>query len=360
MRKIIFFTVVLFLVSTGIHSQNDDYVISQKNDTIYGSFSSLSTKFTSNDKKIKIKVDPNKYKGYYLDFSEESYESVDSPYPGEDRIFLHIIASGKINLYIHISSSSSVMPMGGGMVFGGTKINGVQVGGMPMSNTTFNIEVDYITSKNGARPEITFSNDIIPKKKYKEAVRNLIYDDKELVKELDSLKGSTKNLIYIIEEYNAKNNNQKTEKTFNYIAKDTIIKVNSCSEQIYSVKDYDLKKAVGKLVEPDINPVFHGSVKNSLKKFINENTFENIHNSELEFIIKVGFIVNCDGKAGNFINFTKSRNEPMLSYIENVNKIVNNMPDKWRAAEVNGHKVDSYQVLTFTIFKGELIGVSYE
>lgn len=359
MKKINFFILLSFLLSITAYSQNDDYLISDKNDTIYGRIIiSFKTKFIPNGSKTKVEIDPNVYKGYHIDSSSESYESVKSPYLYGENIFLNIITSGKINLYAHVIPSSGGVNMGG-MVFGGTTINGVRVGGMPIGGgVSTGGKVDYITSKNGSKPEITFTGDLIPKKKHKEAVKELIRDDIELVNELDTLNASTKNLIYIIEKYNANANH--TEKTVNFIIKDTILNVNPCKEQIYSVKDSDLRKKYGQLTEPDVTPIFQGAIKDSFKKFVTKNYFENLHNSDLEYIIKVEFLVTCEGKAGNFSILTKSKHDQMISYIEKVNVLVNNMPDKWKPAKVNGNKVDCYQVLTFTIFRGELIKVSYE
>jgi hypothetical protein len=76
------------------------------------------------------------------------------------------------------------------------------------------------------------------------------------------------------------------------------------------------------------------------------------------FRVKIAFIVNCEGEAGNFEIVTKGRGD-LASYANQVLAIVNSMPQKWQPATVDGNPVDCYQALSFTALSGSLEKVSY-
>jgi len=71
------------------------------------------------------------------------------------------------------------------------------------------------------------------------------------------------------------------------------------------------------------------------------------------FRVHIMFVVNCEGKAGNFQLTSKGKGD-LESLANQVLEIVNNMPQNWKPAKKNGEAVDCYQVLSFTVIGGQL------
>jgi hypothetical protein len=138
---------------------------------------------------------------------------------------------------------------------------------------------------------------------------------------------------------------------------DSIVKVTACTENIYSVNDFLLKEKIGNESAPTINPTFTGGL-DELKNYFIANPLTDERVKESIFRVSIGFIVTCEGKAGNFEIVTKGRGD-LATFANQVLAIVNNMPQKWQPATVDGKPVDCYQVLSFTVASGQLDKVSY-
>jgi hypothetical protein len=130
---------------------------------------------------------------------------------------------------------------------------------------------------------------------------------------------------------------------------DNIFKVTPCSSPIiYSVDDIMLKENVGKeLTAGDINPVYSGG-KDSLKKYFAANPLTDEKAKQLVFRVHVGFLVSCEGKAGNYFLVSKGKGD-LATLAKQVLEIVNRMPQIWQAAIKDNKPIDSYQVLSFTV-----------
>ncbi len=138
---------------------------------------------------------------------------------------------------------------------------------------------------------------------------------------------------------------------------DSIMEVTVCAETIYSVEDFLVKEAYGEKTKPSTTPTFTGGIK-ELKKYFADNPLTDEKATQLIFRVKIAFVVNCDGKAGNFEIVTKGKGD-LATYANQVLAIVNSMPQNWEPATVDDKPVDCYQVLSFTAVSGSLDKVSY-
>jgi hypothetical protein len=138
---------------------------------------------------------------------------------------------------------------------------------------------------------------------------------------------------------------------------DSVVKVTSCSQTIYSVDDFLVKEKFGELTKPKTNPTFTGGIE-ELKKYFTENPLTDEKAKQMMFRVSIAFVVTCDGKAGNFEIVTKGKGD-LATYANQVLAIVNKMPQNWQPATVKGKPVDCYQVLNFSPTSGQLDKVSY-
>lgn len=138
---------------------------------------------------------------------------------------------------------------------------------------------------------------------------------------------------------------------------DSIVKVNACSQTIYSVDDFLVKEKFGELTKPTTNPTFTGGI-DELKKYFAANPLTDEKAKQMMFRVSIAFVVTCDGKAGNFVIVTKGKGD-LATYANQVLAIVNKMPQNWQPATLDGKPVDCYQVLSFTATSGQLDKVSY-
>jgi hypothetical protein len=138
---------------------------------------------------------------------------------------------------------------------------------------------------------------------------------------------------------------------------DSIVKVTACSQTLYSVDDYLVKEKFGEIAKPTTNPTFTGGL-DELKKYFVANPLTDEKATQMIFRVSIAFLVNCDGKAGNFVIVTRGKGD-LATYANQVLAIVNRMPQKWQPATVDGKAVDSYQVLSFSPTSGQLDTVLY-
>ncbi len=139
---------------------------------------------------------------------------------------------------------------------------------------------------------------------------------------------------------------------------DIIIKVAACSQPVYSADDFLLKDKFGALPLPSANPTFADGI-NKLKKYFAAHPLTDEKAKDLIFRVSIGFMVTCEGTAGNFAIVTKGKGD-LATYANQVLAVVNRMPQNWQPATVDGKPVDCYQVLNFTISNGKLDKVTYK
>ncbi|MDL2309400.1 hypothetical protein LJC68_10335 [Bacteroidales bacterium OttesenSCG-928-B11] len=159
-------------------------------------------------------------------------------------------------------------------------------------------------------------------------------------------------LIFGTIQLSAQNTNEKV--------KESILKVEFCdNSNICSVEDVSLlQEVIGKLPSPKTNPEFEGGVE-ALRKYFAINSLTDEKAKDLFFRVTIAFVVNCEGKAGNFQIISRGKGD-LETFANQVLEIVNNMPQNWIPAQRKGKAVDCYQVLSFSIKEGKLDNVSYK
>ena len=138
---------------------------------------------------------------------------------------------------------------------------------------------------------------------------------------------------------------------------DSIVKVKTCSDTTYSVDDFLITEFIGEKPFPTKGPAFSKGPDN-LKKYFKTNPLTDKNAAQLIFKVSIAFMVNCDGKAGNYQIISKGTGN-LETYANQVLAIVNKMPQNWQPATFKGKKVDCYQVLSFTVMNGQLDKVTY-
>lgn len=140
---------------------------------------------------------------------------------------------------------------------------------------------------------------------------------------------------------------------------DSVLKISFCNSQTqYAVgNEFLLKEKIGEKPEPDTNPNYTGGLE-ELKKYFADKPLTDERVKDVIFRVAIAFVVDCNGKAGNFIIITKGKGLAE-TFANQVLERVNNMPQNWKAATKNGENVDCYQVLSFTVTGGQLDTVSY-
>ena len=150
----------------------------------------------------------------------------------------------------------------------------------------------------------------------------------------------------------------KVEKPAVY-SSEKILKVDLCNEQkTFAVKNETLlTKKFGEMEAPDVNPTFL-SGSEDFQNYFKNNPLNDRRAEEMVFRVAIGFIVNCNGNAGNYTIISNGKG--LLETLANqVLEIVNKMPNKWNPAKKDNKDVDCYQVLSFTVLGGKLDKVSF-
>jgi hypothetical protein len=83
-----------------------------------------------------------------------------------------------------------------------------------------------------------------------------------------------------------------------------------------------------------------------------------IRAKDIVFRVHIGFLVNCNGQAGNFQMISKGKDD-LQELAQQVLTIVKDMPQNWQPASADNKDVDCFQILSFTIASGVLDKVSY-
>src|SRR5690242_4895307 len=91
---------------------------------------------------------------------------------------------------------------------------------------------------------------------------------------------------------------------------DTTSKIKPCAEAVnYSVDDILLRTHLGQnLTGPGTNPSFDGG-PGELKKYFVSHALTNKKAKDIVFRVHIGFLVNCNGQAGNFQIVSKGKGD---------------------------------------------------
>lgn len=133
-----------------------------------------------------------------------------------------------------------------------------------------------------------------------------------------------------------------------------------CNENsVWSVDDKQLVEVVGKLPAPKKAPSFDGD-KAALRGWFQSRPLTDDRAKSRLFRVRIGFIVNCEGKIGNFQIINKPKGE-LFEFSNMVLEIVKEMPANWLpASDKKGNPVDCWQVIEFTVSNGQLTNANYK
>lgn len=169
---------LLFIVFPFFASAQNDYVVLENGDTLYGKIKrNLFGKMRIVSPNQEIKINEN-VKAYYLSKDSASYYNIMHPVMGE-KVFMYAVGKGEINLY---SYSSSITTYNGGTI-----------------TTT-----DWYIEKNGSPLELIKSSGLAGgRKDRKDILRALIADKPEILKLYEENDSFTfNNIRKLINEYN--------------------------------------------------------------------------------------------------------------------------------------------------------------
>ena len=133
-----------------------------------------------------------------------------------------------------------------------------------------------------------------------------------------------------------------------------------CNEaEVWSVDDKQLAENVGKYKSPKKSPEYKGG-KDALRNYFIRKTLTDQRAKERLFRVRIGFMVNCKGQAGQWQLLNKGKGE-LFEFANMVLDIVKNMPQNWQpATDKKGNPVDCWQILEFTVSNGDLSSASYK
>jgi hypothetical protein len=141
--------------------------------------------------------------------------------------------------------------------------------------------------------------------------------------------------------------------------KDSVTCVSRCHKRwIYSTKDFLLAEEFGKHPAPDTNAMYSGGAE-ALLEYFSETPLTDERLKDRTFGIGIGFLVNCEGKAGRFVLLSRGLGAE-VTFCNRVLALANKMPQNWKPATKRGKPVDTYQVLYFRIKDGKINDVAYK
>lgn len=132
-----------------------------------------------------------------------------------------------------------------------------------------------------------------------------------------------------------------------------------CNQNVVYAVDYKmLAEAVGKLKVPKKTPEYIPG-KDAMRAYFGKHPLTDPRAKERLFRVVVAFVVNCEGKPGEWRIITRGKGE-LAEYANMVLDVVKNMPRRWNPAiDKKGNPVDCWQVLEFTVSNGLLTSANY-
>lgn len=133
-----------------------------------------------------------------------------------------------------------------------------------------------------------------------------------------------------------------------------------CDEKtVYAVDDKQLAEAVGNFKAPKKAPSFTGD-KTALRNWFLNRPLTDERAKDRLFRVRLAFMVNCKGEAGQWQLINKSKGE-LNEFANMVLEIVKTMPQNWiPAVDKKGKPVDCWQILEFTVSNGILTNANYK
>lgn len=128
---------------------------------------------------------------------------------------------------------------------------------------------------------------------------------------------------------------------------------------IWSVDDKQLAEVVGQFKQPKQNPAYGGD-KVGMRTYFHSKSLTDERAKDRLFRVRIGFMVNCEGKVGNWQLLNKSKGE-LYEFSNMVLDMVKAMPQNWKPAlDKKGNPVDCWQILEFTVSNGSLTSANYK
>ena len=133
-----------------------------------------------------------------------------------------------------------------------------------------------------------------------------------------------------------------------------------CNEtNIWSVDDKQLAESIGEFPRPKNNPTYKGK-KEALRNWFLNHPLTDERAKERLFRVRLGFIVNCKGEAGQWKVISKGKGE-LFEFANMVKELVETMPQNWEPAkDKKGNPLDCWQILEFTVSDGVLTNANYK
>ncbi len=129
--------------------------------------------------------------------------------------------------------------------------------------------------------------------------------------------------------------------------------------EVWSVDDEQLVAAVGKFKKPKKSPAYIGG-KTPLRNYYLNHPLTDERVKDRLFRVRIGFLVNCNGEAGQWRVINKSTGE-LYEMANVVLQVAKTLPNRWEPAEdKKGNKVDCWQILEFTVSNGVLTNANYK
>ncbi len=129
--------------------------------------------------------------------------------------------------------------------------------------------------------------------------------------------------------------------------------------EVWSVDDKQLGETVGRFKSPKKTPEYKGG-KDALRNYFLRHPLTDQRAKQRLFRVRIGFMVNCEGRAGQWQIINKGKGE-LFEFANMVLDIVKQMPQNWQpATDKKGNPVDCWQVIEFTVSNGDLSSANYK
>jgi len=127
-----------------------------------------------------------------------------------------------------------------------------------------------------------------------------------------------------------------------------------CAVDFYLLEDILTEKHK----KPKTAPLFSGG-KSKLLKYFSKYKIGDSRSKDLVFRIHIAFMVNCEGRAGDFRLLDNELEGTELKLSRQVFGLMKELPQVWKPAVYKGDKVNCYQVLSLTIMNGKISTAYY-
>lgn len=130
-------------------------------------------------------------------------------------------------------------------------------------------------------------------------------------------------------------------------------------KDVYGVDFKPLELYVGeKLKKPKTPPEYLGENWRLKRHFI-DNQFDFNRAKDMVFRVNIAFIVNCEGKAGNFILLSEHEDKE-LNMAKELVETAKRLQFDWKPATKKKDNVDCWFVISITVFNGEFTTIFWE